>query len=340
MTIGRPFGTELMSVFQFPGEKAPKAAPDFRRLAVITVKALISIGLIAFLATRLNYTQVLSYWHVLNGAWILGALAVLFLEMCAIAGVRLKLMLFYVDARCPLTATVQIALCGFFFEQVTIGFVGGDVVRLWLLRRADVPFGRAIGALLLDRACGFASLVLLSLLGIHALLPLVDEKARSVITVTLIVGIAIGFIAVAVAFALTKLSPRSRLAGFWQRLGPQGQAAKVVTLATVFVLAATIHLLNVLVFWMLGQSLGLTMAFAQWFIVVPTALLISMLPISIGGWGVREGAMVVALHGFGIPTEEALLPSILFGLCAVTATLPGAIFWISTRRSATGHEKV
>jgi hypothetical protein len=83
-----------MSVFQFPGEKAPKTEPDFRRLAVITVKALISIGLIAFLATRLNYTHVLSYWRVLNGVWILGALAVLFLEMCGIAGVRLLLMLF------------------------------------------------------------------------------------------------------------------------------------------------------------------------------------------------------------------------------------------------------
>jgi len=158
-------GTELMSVFQFPGQKARKTAPDFRALAVGTVKALVSIALIAFLATRLNYTQVLSYWRVLNGVWILGALAVLLLEMCVIAGVRLKLMLAYVDVRCPLTMTVQIALCGFFFEQVTIGFVGGDAIRLWLLRRADVPLGRAVGALLLDRAFGFASLVLLSLLG-------------------------------------------------------------------------------------------------------------------------------------------------------------------------------
>ena len=331
MTIGRPFGTELMSVFQFPGEKAPKAAPDFRRLAVITVKALISIGLIAFLATRLNYTQVLSYWHVLNGVWILGALAVLFLEMCAIAGVRLRLMLFYVDARCPLTATVQIALCGFFFEQVTIGFVGGDVIRLWLLRRADVPFGRAIGALLLDRACGFASLVLLSLLGIHALLALVDESLRSVIAVTLLVVVITGCVGVGVAFALTKLLPLSRLAVFWQHLSSPRQAIHTAVLGIVFALAATTHLLNVLVFWMLGQSLGLAMTFDQWFIVVPTVLLISMLPISVGGWGVREGAMVVALHGLGVPSEEALLSSILFGLCAVTATLPGAIFWVSAR---------
>jgi glycosyltransferase 2 family protein len=328
-------GTELMSVFQFPGQKARKTAPDFRALALGTVKALVSIALIAFLATRLNYTQVLAYWRVLNGVWILGALGVLLLEMCVIAGVRLKLMLAYVDVRCPLTMTVQIALCGFFFEQVTIGFVGGDAIRLWLLRRADVPLGRAVGALLLDRAFGFASLVLLSLLGIHALLALVDEKLRGAIAVTLLVVAAIGCVGVVVVFALMKLLPLSRLAAFWQRLSSPRQAIHLAFLAIVFALAATTHLLNVLVFWMLGQGLGLTMTFDQWFIVVPTVLLISMLPISVGGWGVREGVMVVALHGLGVRSEEALLSSILFGLCVVIATLPGAIFWIATRKPST-----
>jgi glycosyltransferase 2 family protein len=232
-----------------------------------------------------------------------------------------------------LTTTVQIALCGFFFEQVTIGFVGGDAIRLWLLRRADVQFGRAIGALLLDRACGFASLVLLSLLGIHALLVLVDERLRSVIAVTLVVVVATGCVGVVVAFALTKLLPLSRLAAFWQLLASPSQAIHTALLGIVFALAATTHLLNVLVFWMLGQSLGLTMTFDQWFIVVPTVLLISMLPISVGGWGVREGTMVVALHGLGIPPEEALLPSILFGLCAMTSTLPGGIFWVLSKKA-------
>jgi glycosyltransferase 2 family protein len=329
-----------MSIDQLPDQNLSRTEYDCRQLAIVAAKVLISIGLIAFLASRLDYSQLLLYWRLLNGVWILGALAVLLLEMCAIAGVRLKLMLAYVDVRCPLTMTVQTALCGFFFEQVTIGFVGGDAIRLWLLRRADVPFGRAIGALLLDRALGFASLVLLSLLGVHALMALVDERLRSVIAVTLLVVVAIGCVGVVVAFALTKLLPLSRLAAFWRLLSSPSQAIHIAIIGIVFALAATTHLLNVLVFWMLGQSLGLTMTFDQWFIVVPTVLLISMLPISVGGWGVREGAMVTALHGLGIPPEEALLSSVLFGLCAVTATLPGAIFWVLTRKPRAAKNKV
>jgi uncharacterized membrane protein YbhN (UPF0104 family) len=174
--------------------------------------------------------------------------------------------------------------------------------------------------------------VLLSLLGLHALLALVDETLRTMIAVTLLVIVAIGCVGVVVAFVLMKLLPWSRLAAFWECLSSPRRAIHLTFLGIVFALAATTHLLNVLVFWMLGQGLGLTLTFDQWFIVVPTVLLISMLPISVGGWGVREGVMVVALHGLGVPSEEALLSSILFGLCVVIATLPGAIFWIATRK--------
>jgi uncharacterized protein (TIRG00374 family) len=325
-----------MSITPVQGEVAPfppRAAPtaNVKRLALVAIKAIVSIGLIAVLATRLDYARVLSYWRLLNGVWILGALGILFLEMCLLAGVRLKLMLVSVDARRPLTTTAQIALCGFFFEQVTIGFVGGDAIRLWLLRRTHVPFGRAIQALLLDRACGFASLVLLSLIGVQVLLPLVEESVREVITVALGAFVAAGLLGIAVIVVLTKVLRPTKLSAYWQRFGLSEHPVSMATLAIVFILAVATQLLNVLVFWMLGQSLGLPTALQQWFIVAPTVLLVSMLPISIGGWGVREGAMVVALHGFGISAEDALLPSVLFGLCAVLATLPGGILWVINR---------
>jgi uncharacterized protein (TIRG00374 family) len=310
-----------------------------KRLALVAIKAIVSIGLIAVLATRLDYARVLSYWRELIGVWILGALGILFLEMCLLAGIRLKLMLASVDARRPLTTTAQIALCGFFFEQVTIGFVGGDAIRLWLLRRTHVPFGRAIQALLLDRACGFASLVLLSLIGVQALLPLVEESVREVITVTLGAFVAAGLLGIAVIVVLTKVLRPTKLSAYWQRFGLSEHPVSMATLAIVFILAVATQLLNVLVFWMLGQSLGLPTALQQWFIVAPTVLLVSMLPISIGGWGVREGAMVVALHGFGISAEDALLPSVLFGLCAVTATLPGGILWVINKDAVPGNAR-
>ena len=62
-------------------------------------------------------------------------------------------------------------------------------------------------------------------------------------------------------------------------------------------------------------------------------MLISTLPISLAGWGVREGAMVAALTFVGVETSEALALSILFGLTLLVVSLLGAIFWLIKRRS-------
>jgi uncharacterized membrane protein YbhN (UPF0104 family) len=58
----------------------------------------------------------------------------------------------------------------------------------------------------------------------------------------------------------------------------------------------------------------------------PVALLTS-LPISIGGWGVRETAMIGLLGLVGVPASAALVLSVELGLITMAASLPGLVFW-------------
>lgn len=51
--------------------------------------------------------------------------------------------------------------------------------------------------------------------------------------------------------------------------------------------------------------------------------------VSNGGWGLREGLMVVALGLAGVPPDAALSVSILFGLAMIVAGLPGGVLWLS-----------
>jgi uncharacterized membrane protein YbhN (UPF0104 family) len=67
-------------------------------------------------------------------------------------------------------------------------------------------------------------------------------------------------------------------------------------------------------------------------IFMPTVLFLSMLPISIAGWGVREGAMVGALAVVGVPAHQSLALSICFGLALVFISLPGGLIWFLSRR--------
>ena len=67
------------------------------------------------------------------------------------------------------------------------------------------------------------------------------------------------------------------------------------------------------------------------FAVVPLVLFAMVLPISVGGWGVREGAAVALLPIAALTTAQAFAASAAFGLMALLASLPGlALVW--TRR--------
>src|SRR5262249_11935261 len=110
-----------------------KAIP--RRHLLTVGKALVSIAAIVFIVSRFDLPLFLSHWHKLNAASVLIVLAVLAIETTLVAGMRLKLVLTALGAHVPLARTSQIALCGFFVEQVAFGFFRGDSMRPSLFHR-------------------------------------------------------------------------------------------------------------------------------------------------------------------------------------------------------------
>jgi uncharacterized protein (TIRG00374 family) len=308
-----------------------KAAP--RRHLLTVGKALVSIAAIAFIVSRFDLPLFLSHWHKLNTASMLIVLVVLAIETTLVAGMRLKLVLTALGADIPLARTSQIALCGFFVEQVAFGFVGGDAMRLWLLHRIELPFRKAVEALIIDRGIGFGALLLLVLAGLRGFLDLLP----SFTPIIFIVGVAI--LAVAISILLFLLIGRMRyrayslgveIVNLWAGAVRNANMRRCFLL--VFALACLTHLMNVLVFFVVGQNLELPILPAQWFFIVPPALLFSMIPISAGGWGLREGVLILALASLGIPAEEAIVPSLIFGLAILLVTLPGALVWLANRK--------
>lgn len=309
-----------------------KAIP--RRHLLTVAKALVSIAAIAFIVSRFDLPLFLSHWHKLNAASVLIVLVVLVIETTLVAGMRLKLVLTALGAEIPLARTSQIALCGFFVEQVAFGFVGGDAMRLWLLHRMELPFRKAVEALVIDRGVGFGALLLLVLMGLPGFLDLLPSFAQPII---FIVGVTV--LAVAGSILLFLLIGRTRYRGSSLRVEIVKLCVAVVRNANVrrcfllvFALACLTHLMNVLVFFVVGQNLGLPVLPSQWFFIVPPALLFSMIPISAGGWGLREGVLIFALASLAIPAEEAIVPSLIFGLGILLVTLPGALIWLANRK--------
>jgi uncharacterized membrane protein YbhN (UPF0104 family) len=104
--------------------------------------------------------------------------------------------------------------------------------------------------------------------------------------------------------------------------------------AAVFALSVLMHVAVSAVVWLLATGAGARLDFLTCVVVVPMVLLMSMLPVSIAGWGVREGAMLVALGASGVEAGIALTTSIVFGVLLAMSSLPGVPAWLYERRQA------
>jgi uncharacterized membrane protein YbhN (UPF0104 family) len=101
--------------------------------------------------------------------------------------------------------------------------------------------------------------------------------------------------------------------------------------AIVAVLSLAAHINIAITAWLIAQALGLALSLTDCLVLMPVVVLASTLPISIGGWGIREGVTVSVLALVGVSSAEALALSILLGLAGIAISLPGAIVWLSQR---------
>ena len=94
-----------------------------------------------------------------------------------------------------------------------------------------------------------------------------------------------------------------------------------------------IHLLTIIAAWTMAGLLGVAVKLTDCLIIIPPVVLIMMLPISIAGWGLREGAMVVGFGLVGVAPSDALAISVCCGLASVITGLPGGLLWLWNRQA-------
>lgn len=310
----------------------------FRRIALFVLSAVVSAGLLLFVVTRANLSSYVTIVSQLSTVTIACVVAIIIFQMTVISGCRLKLVLALSGRTLGLLDAARVTWTGFFVEQVGAVFVTGDIARLLLLRRAGIDFRSAIKAPLIDRAIGFLTIVTLVLLGLPRLWSGLSDSEHHVLIVSaacavlLLLGLGV--------FAMRHATPQARVGEAARSLLGRARALVVGDekrytrrrLLAVMLLAFATHCLNVVAMYLLFRAVGAEIDMITCLLVAPTVLFVSMLPVSISGWGVREGAMLVVLRDLGLPLEQVVSASVLFGLCVLWASLPGALIWLSTPR--------
>lgn len=91
------------------------------------------------------------------------------------------------------------------------------------------------------------------------------------------------------------------------------------------ILSVATALCNVAAFVLCALALGVSMPVAAMAALVPLILFAMVLPLSVAGWGLREGAAAALFPVMGASAAEGLATSVAFGLIFLATTLPGII---------------
>ena len=89
-------------------------------------------------------------------------------------------------------------------------------------------------------------------------------------------------------------------------------------------LSITIHVLTVVISWCVVRSILAPAQFEQMFLLVPPVALITMLPVSIAGWGLREASMMLAFGYSGLNPANGTMVSLLTGVTSFISSVPSA----------------
>jgi len=303
-----------------------------KRLFLIAAKLAVTGGLVWYLLGEVDLHKSGQHLADFDTGW--GVLALFMVALLfLVAALRWHIYARALNISLSIGVAFRLYLIGQFFGQILPAGVGGDAVRVWLLARRGVAIGPGVSSVVLERLTGLLGILIL----IAVLLPLtftyVDESWER-FAIVLLLSIAAAGISVVVGLSfIPHLITRWRQVAMISKLADVASEARRAGLMpkptlSVLALSLAMHLLAVLSIYLLAQGLNMEITLLACLALVPVVLLLSTMPISVAGWGVRENVMVAALAFAGAESSEALALSILFGLALLALSLVGAVMWL------------
>jgi glycosyltransferase 2 family protein len=226
-------------------------------------------------------------------------------------------------------ATSAVSAIYALFAQVVPSVVG-EGIRVWMLTRFGCGWRVGLTSVVIDRAVGLAVLVAFAfiiLLSPSALTALAGYRNLALILFG--AALAAGVLGLLATPVVAPLLRRWRYS-YW--LGTFAADAHLVLLGprapTIFGAACLIHVLTILIIWLVGRAQGLAVPIVDCAMLFTVMVGVALVPISVGGWGLRELAVVSLLGAHGLAPERALVFSVCFGLVGVIGVLPGLIVWL------------
>lgn len=292
------------------------------------LKALVSFGVLALLLLVLPWAEVRASAGRLTAATWAGVLAV-FLAGHALGTAKWRLILNAGRSALGRVDAIRCYAAGLFANLCLPSIVGGDVLRAALAGQATGRPEAAILGGVADRLIDVLGLALIMAAGglmAHGTLPGWRGQLL-VVAVALGAAAGAGLLALALRRPLARWPRRLRrpigrgLVALRRLAGNPGAA--VAALAGSIVIQSAFVVVNA---WM-GRAIGIDVPLAVWFLAWPMAKLAGLLPISLGGLGVRDATLAALLVPAGVPAARGMVASLLWQTVLIAGGLVAGLVW-------------
>ncbi len=250
----------------------------------------------------------------------------------SVAATRWFLIMEKIGFNHPFSFYLKSYFKGAFFNQGLPTSIGGDGLRILDCARGGHTEDAVYGVFI-DRIIGLAGLLLLNfaaLLYNRTILPQEITMLLLSILILLLAGLGCLFYLRNIRFLWHKpfISHLARLSERYFQVYASPKSA-VIQIG----LSVMTHLLAMAAFFILGRSMGLDYPLSVYLVLVPPVVLLIILPVSLAGWGIREGALVGFFLLIGADKSKVVSFSLLYGVTALVASLPGLIVYLNQKYS-------
>lgn len=296
-----------------------------RKLLLLAAKAAISAILLALIFRKAGWENIFSQLRTMDPVSFAVA-SLLHVLTVAIAALRWRLLL---AERYPVRRLLSLYFIGSFFNHILPGTVGGDSVKIYYLYKDTQKSGSSIGSVFLDRYIGLAALLSIGLAS-----SLFAHRELSQIGLQWMVPSAFAsFIAGSLLVFGLRIGKRFSFMHdfydyFFAYLDKKGTVLKA------FFLSLVIQLLTIGIIYMTALGMGQRLPFTALFVFMPIIITVTTVPVTISGFGVREGAFTLLFGLLNIPPQMSASISFMWFLAMMGSSLIGLVEYFRYRRRA------
>jgi uncharacterized protein (TIRG00374 family) len=301
------------------------------------LKVMVSLGLIAYLFTRMDVAQLSTILRKADYLYLVPA-AILFLAAMTNAALKWYVLLRAQGIRVPFCAVLSYTYVGFFFNNFLPANVGGDVMRGYGLARYTERAAEAAISVIVDRIVGLAAFMITAVASAMVAVFVMHQSDLEGVEAAAIAGfvlVAGGFVVIlsrrvrALLARLFRWKPIARLTPIYDRVSDALDAYRhsYGALALAFCLSLLTLIFTNFTDYLIAQSLGGGMPLIYIFLFNPIIAFVLLAPISIGGLGVTQAVYPFFYGLVGVPSSLAFAVSLLKQLVIYVTGLPGGVLW-------------